>query len=536
MTESIGGYFASLKLVSDESSFKKGVAAIGGVRKELGQVIKFAAGLSVVKDLFGGWMAAVQRDELILSKTTGLNVRDLSAWTAAVGAAGVSAGAFTGALAGVETRIQRMKLGEVDTAMARSLGMLGIGFSGFAKADAGERTRLVMQQSLAMKDQGKAAQLVSDVLGDAGKEYFWYLKMTGANLQQQLAEGRALTFTNQRTKMDAMIFGAELRKTGGALKEMGGLFGSTFAKSLTPLVQNINHLIVANKGLIATDIVKFANMLGKEVQIVVGFFERWEPRVVNLVSRLGGFDRVVKDIAIGFAAWKMAQLGMGVINLIRGIGGIAGALKALTGIGLSPVLLAFTALYLIMQDLTSTDSVLRELGKYFVDLLPASTKKDFADLWNSFKESLPSIIDGLKQVAAFLAKVGASEVLNALQQVAGALATIDMVVTDLASGNLGDMFSKLPIGKLMTDVSHGNFGSIGKDLGSLALVKNNVASTVVRLIREGVSAGKGGMDIKITVATEDGLTVKAVTALQAQYNKARQLVQQTPGGPRMPGG
>ena len=440
----VGGYWASLKLISDENSFKKGIGSLKEVSKSIGTVVKWAAGLAVVKNVFSGWMALMQRDELILAQTTNLASTELSAWSMAVGAAGVSAGQFTGALASLDSRLQRMKLGEVDVGLARSLGMLGIGFTRFAGEDAAARTKEVLKQAMAMQDQRKAAQLVADVLGSAGQEYFWYLKVSGESLDKQLAEGRALTFTNEKTKRDAMIFSGELRKTGGAVKEIGALWGSEFARELTPMIRGINSLIVANKGLIRSEVIRFAHDAGVITRDLVGLIERFVPRVVSLVDKLGGLEGIVHKVALGFAAWKIAQIGVGVFNLIKGVGGLAGAFRAL-GTGVGPALIAFAALYLIIDDLTARKSVLKTLFEMFVNMLPPGVRDDFAGLWKSLKDSLPSIADAFNQIVGFVLQLTGSTLLAFLQGTADFLTSIDAVLRQISGEDIVKAWSDTSI-------------------------------------------------------------------------------------------
>lgn len=448
--ERVGGYFAELKLLTDEPAYKRGIAALKGVEHGLGQIVKWTAGLSIAKNVFSGWMALMQRDELILSKTTNLATGEVSAWSTAVGAAGVSAGQFTGALASLDSRLQRMKLGEVDVGLARALGMLGIGFGGFAKEDASARTRDVLMRASAMTDERKAAQLVADVLGTAGQEYFWYLKMSGENLDRQLMEARALTFTNAQTKKDAMIFGAELRKTGTALKEIGALFGSTFAREMTPVLKNINALIIANKGLIRTEVIKFAQDLGKAAREVVSWFERWVPRAIDLIGKLGGIEGIAHKVVIAFAAWQALHLVEGVLNLTKGIGGLMGILKAV-GVGAAPVLFAFTALYLILDDLAAWSrgggSVIAILASYFDKMLPKETKEDLAAFWKDMKTSIPAILKDLRPMVDLFKALTAQNILAGIRSIADNLtAVVDAIKTvvgfikGISTGDWGTFF------------------------------------------------------------------------------------------------
>ncbi len=460
MATNIGGYFASLKLLTDETSFKKGIGSLKQVVSGVGGLVKMVAGLSVVRSVFGGAMALMQRDELILAQRTNLATGELSAWSMAVGAAGVSAGQFTGALASLDSRLQRMKLGEVDVGLAKSLGMLGIGFGGFAQADAGKRTEQVLRQAMAMRDQRKAAQLVADVLGSAGQEYFWYLTASGASLDKQLAEGRALTFTNERTKMDALVFSAELRKTGGAMKEIGALWGSAFARQLTPMIQGINRLIASNRGLIRSEVIAFAKDAGRVIVEITGHIVKLIPQAIDLINRLGGLEAIVKRVAIGFAAWKVMQLVGGIANIVKGVGGLTGALKAM-GLSTGPVLLAFAGIYLIIQDLLSKDSVLKELFGQIVDMLPTETLDQFNAIWRNLKEIWgelgPIVVElagSIGQLVGMLLKIVLPPALKLIADMLSSMTASMREMLAMAAGKEPKVaFEASPAGELIGKVS-----------------------------------------------------------------------------------
>ena len=237
---SIGGFFFNLGIKQD-ASFKAGEDAL---KKFIGTATKVAA-LSSIKIA-----GAVENANLKLAKSIGLSGEDLKTWQIAANKAGVSASALTGSMANLENKMQRLKFGEIDEGLAKSLGMLGIGYDQFAGMNANERMSAVYKAAGAMKDQAMAAALVGDILGSAGREYYDWLAMSGRTLSQELAESKALNFTTQKTMEGAAAFNAEFNGLVETTKSLGLLISSKIGDKLTPVVKGTKEWVKNNRELI----------------------------------------------------------------------------------------------------------------------------------------------------------------------------------------------------------------------------------------------------------------------------------------------
>lgn len=252
---SIGGFFVTLGMKVDQS-FKAGEEAVS---KFLGTAGKASAAAVVLAKVAG----VVENSNLKLAKAIGISGEDLKAWQDTVSKAGVSAGAFTSSMSQLENKMQKLKLGEIDEGLAKNLGMLGIGYDQFANMDASSRVASVYNAARAMQDQGKAATLVGEVLGSAGREYYDWLALSGSTLSEELAQAKSLNFTTEESMKSAMAFNAEFNSLMNSTKSIGMLIGSKIGEKLTPVAKTVKEILRDNKEFIASGIIGVVDVLGK---------------------------------------------------------------------------------------------------------------------------------------------------------------------------------------------------------------------------------------------------------------------------------
>lgn len=205
MAESLGGFFLHLGVKTDNQSFNAGHQALQGFENAAKNVTK-ALGITTGSMFTMAKAAGVMESASIrTSRAIGISTAALDSWKISAGIAGTSASGLAAAMQQVENKMQRIKTGQVDMTMATNLARLNIGYSRFADMNADERMRSVFGAAGAMKDQRLAATLVGDTLGQSAREYYEYLQLSGKSLDRQLAEGRALNFTNEATKKQALI-------------------------------------------------------------------------------------------------------------------------------------------------------------------------------------------------------------------------------------------------------------------------------------------------------------------------------------------
>lgn len=339
----IGGFFVDVAANVNAQSFHKAEQSIQGVEKSIQKLLGFAKTAAPI--VMATAAGAVETANLKVAKAIGLSATKLDQWKTAASVAGVSAGALTSSMSQLEAKMQKLKIGQVDTNLARNLGLLGIQYGDFANMDADQRMRSIFSKANGMQDQKLAAQLVADTLGSGAREYYDYLKLSGKSLDQQLQEAKALNFTTDQTKRNAMLFNAEAKALGGAFKSISLLIGSEIGKQLTPIAQGLKNLIEENHDLIATGITGFIEKTAQVIRNIGSSFEKLNPLVSKMVAGFGGLDKVIIKVGVGFTALKLTQMTGNIMHLVSGLNLLKGGLSGLaSGI-------VKGGLFLVLEDL-----------------------------------------------------------------------------------------------------------------------------------------------------------------------------------------
>lgn len=403
-TSSIGDFFVSLGLKTDKDAFDKGVKSIDNISNSLDRLVSGVKNAAPV--IAAALAGSFETAELKTAQAIGISTEALDSWKVAAGMAGTNADALTSSMASLESKMQGLKLGQVDQGLATNLAYLGIGYQQFADMNATQRMSSVFSAAQAMKDQGKAALLVSNILGSAGQDYYQYLQLSGKSLSSQLEMGRSMTFTTSESKRHAMEFNSELQAVIGAGKSIGMLFGSEVGAALTPTVRKIREWIGANNELIATGITGFVGTLGDLFNRFVGFIGKGYPIVKDLVDRFGGLDKIIVRLGIGLASLKIVQFAASLASIASLVSPLGLVVAGLSLTSLSGTLLdekTWKSLKTIKTDtidplkkamgdlvktLTNSDSVEAGINKM------SSVLKQFAsDVVYGVTGSLESLID-----------------------------------------------------------------------------------------------------------------------------------------------
>ena len=405
-----GGFGIRLGLNTDKNSFQEGIKQIDSTQNaviKLVGTIKNAAPL-----LIAGTAGVVETAELKASKAIGIASNELASWKASAAAAGTSASSLVSEMTSLEQKMQGLKLGRVDTGLAQNLGFLNIGYGDFANMDATQRIKVVFEKAEGMEDQQKAALLIQNILGSASADYYRYLQLSGKSLDSQLIAAQKLVFTNDDSKKKAMLFNAEIKKFGGAVKEMTMLYGSELGGALTPLVGHINDIIGANREMIASGILGFVNKTAAGIRWIVDKVQTIEPVISGVIDKLGGLDKVIVGVALGFTGLKIAKIVAGFAQLAASAHLLQFALLGFVGVSI------------------------------FKNLTPEQLDK-LKEGFNGLKESFKNFSERMSGVKT-----------DGLQNIVSILEALMKVVSDLLSANWDDL------GEHITDVFKG-----AEDLG-----------------------------------------------------------------------
>lgn len=432
MSQSSGGFFYSVKAVVDKASFESG-------RQELAKLEqsgkRLVAGFTAVgAALVGAAKIAgnVAQSELKAARSIGVSTDALSKWKTAANIAGASANGLIGAMAGIENKMQHLKTGSVDMNLAKNLGLMGIGYGDFADMDAEDRMKAVFSRADSMDDQKLAATLVGDILGQAGREYYDSLKLSGKTLEQQLKEAQSLNFMTEKNRKEAAIFAGEFNAVKEAGKSIAQLIGSDIAAQLTPLARKIKTYLMTNRDAIRRGITGLAKGAGSVFNTIAGAIGKVAPFVEKLIDRFGGLDKVIIKLGVGFGAMKLMKFAGGLRSMISGLN----LLKLALG-GLSRGLIA-GGLFLVLEDLMVYFMGGKSLiGKILPKIKEFSKNLGIDDkltaAMENFKKAITSeaFQDGMKAVSDFLKFIGG----NAIQAAVDGISSLAEALNALFSGN-----------------------------------------------------------------------------------------------------
>lgn len=436
---SIGGFFVSLGMNIDKSSFDAAEQALKGFENTTARITR-ALGVST-GSLFAMAKAAgaMETAEQKAARAIGVGATKLTEWKVAAGIAGTSGAALIGTMTQLENKMQRLKLGQVDQNLAKNLGFLGLNYSDFSKMNSDQRMRAVFNKADGMEDQQKAALLIQETLGSGAREFYDYLKLSGKSLDQQLAEGRALNFTTEKSKKEAMLFNQEINAVAQGAKSIATFMGSNIAAKLTPAATRIKEILASNRELIQSGIIGFTDRLGIAVNGVIGFMGKISPVISGLIDRFGGLDKIIVKIGIGVAAGKLAKVAGGVLQVVSSVGLLKTALA-----GIASGVLA-GGLFLVLEDLAVYFTGGNSLIGYIIDHLDELKEKfnikidasGFKDLGDAIGKLIKSFT-GSEDVKTGLARIGEGITgigLDSLSRTVKLLSTLAKIIGDLISLN-----------------------------------------------------------------------------------------------------
>lgn len=428
MSQSSGGFFYSVKAVVDKASFESG-------RQELAKLAQSGKRLSAGFTAAGAALVGaakiagnVAQAELKAARSIGVSTDALSKWKTAANIAGASANGLIGAMAGIENKMQHLKTGTVDMNLAKNLGLMGIGYGDFADMDAEGRMKAVFSRADSMNDQKLAATLVGDILGQAGREYYDSLKLSGKTLEQQLKEAQSLNFMTEKNRKEAAAFASEFNAVKEAGKSIAQLIGSDIAAELTPLARKIKTYLITNRDAIVRGITGLAKGVGSVFNAVAGAVGKVAPIVEKLINKFGGLDKVIVKLGVGFGTMKLMQFAGSLKSMISGLN----LLKlALGGIGKG---LMAGGIFLLLDDLmyyfAGGESL---IGSVIPKIKEFAKELGFNDI------DLSNLVQGLKDVGAELVKLSGSSLKMAIQL----FSDLALIFKSLISGDMDKLSENL---------------------------------------------------------------------------------------------
>jgi hypothetical protein len=445
------GFLYDVRAVVDKASFSEGIAQVQKLGESSKKVILGIAGIATALIATATASAEVANSEMKMARAIGMGSDALATFKTSASIAGVSANGLIGSLSAIETKMQHLKTGEIDSGMAKNLAMLGIGYGEFAQMDSNQRMSAVFDKASKMDDQRLASQMISDVLGSAGREYYDNLKLAGKSLSQQLAESRQLNYMSESSRKKAVIFGMEIRAVKESGKSILQLFGSELAGAITPTIRKAKQFLISNREQIRKGIAGFAQNVGAVFNAIAGGIEKAMPFVSGLIDKFGGLDKVIVKVGTGFGLLKLAKVAGGIKSIVKGVSGLKLALGGLAGMGLGmigeDVISHFMGGNSFIFDflIPKIKEIYKELGDMGISLNVDGIKdliKSLKDCWDNSEELRKTLLQ-ISKIS--LEGVMASFVLTLNDSVL-ALKTLADALSKIVKGDFSGAFETLKEG------------------------------------------------------------------------------------------
>jgi hypothetical protein len=383
------GFFYSVKAIVDKASFEQGRAELAKLEQTSKKLIVGIAGAATALTGMATIAGNVAQQEMKVAHSVGMSTTALASWKTACNIAGASANGLISALGSLEIKMQHLKTGQVDTGLAKNLGMLGIGYGDFAEMDSESRMRAVFNSAGQMEDQRLAAVLIGDTLGPAAKEYYESLKLSGKSLEQQLREAKQLNFVSEQNRKEAAIFASEFNSVKEAGKSITMLIGSEIGSALTPTVRKLKNYLIENKNAIVKGITGVVSQVSGVFKGITGAIEKVVPYVQGLIDKFGGLDQVIVKVGIGFAAIKLTQFAGGIAGIISSVNLLKAALSGIgKGLLVGGIFAVLQSLLYFFDGKDNTHSILEVIIPKIKEL---SKAMGFDESFENFKNSLKSL-------------------------------------------------------------------------------------------------------------------------------------------------
>lgn len=265
--QNVGGFFASLKLVTDDNSIQQGLAKFGKIPGSLKGIalgaLGVAAGMVALEVKTASSIAKLDAQ----ARALGMGARVLDNWKTAIDLAGGEGEGFVGTLNKMNNAFQNLKIGDVDESFIKNLGLMGINFNQLMGMDNDKRVRTVFKAAEGMKDEGKRNALLNQFGGQDLVTTFYQM------IAKYGSFGAGYNQADERNPKTEKNYQSEIavdkanREIGVSLKNELDLVGIEIGQALLPNLKDFSGWLVAHK----QDLADFATAIGNATTAIIKF-------------------------------------------------------------------------------------------------------------------------------------------------------------------------------------------------------------------------------------------------------------------------
>lgn len=243
----------NLILKQDRQSFENGARSLDKVSNNISRMIGVARNAAAALGVLAAVSSAGEAKELKLANALGVSSKRLDEFKVAAKIAGTNADGLVQSMASLDQAMTDYAFGKSNPGLEKALGILStrsgmsMNIENLRSMDAADRVEYVLKAAQMLANKKEAASLVNDILGGAGKDFYWALDAGGKSIESALANARSVLFTDESSKQKAFGFTTELNETLQIMKQIGSYAGSNIGGSLTPFLQSLNELLKDGK-------------------------------------------------------------------------------------------------------------------------------------------------------------------------------------------------------------------------------------------------------------------------------------------------
>ena len=287
--EKVAGFFASLKLLTDSTSFKRGLKAIKNVEKglkSLSQVAKKAFAVGGGITAFTGLISILENKNYNTALSLGMTVKELKKFKYAAELANISGSSFIESLKGIRQSTLNLTKGELNLQQAIGLEGLGVGAGRLFEKDLGETIKIVFNAaSKSKKDDLEIIKNIQMVLGEPGEMLYLNLKKSKKTLSELLTYAEKLQFSTNAESEDLKELHRNMRIMKIVMMELQPVFGAGFARGILP---NVDWSGIADDPKKKAEMASRVGNFGEKIGKLVGMLVEKLPDILNLTLKVLG--------------------------------------------------------------------------------------------------------------------------------------------------------------------------------------------------------------------------------------------------------
>lgn len=263
----VGGFFASLKLVTDDQSFQKGIGTLEKFPTKLKNIAVGALGVGAGMVAMATTTASALAKLDATATTLGMSARSLDNWKGAVSRAGGDADSFVDSLVQMNEAFRNLKIGEVREDFIKATGMSGANFSSMMQMNNEQRLRTIWGALEKVADPAKQQALVARIFGSGGVDLFSRIKNQGTSLGTLYAQASAQNPLTDKDYQSAIESDKKQREIAQQLGKDFENIGIKISQGLLPALDKFSKWLSTNQD----NLDKFATAVGDATKVVVGF-------------------------------------------------------------------------------------------------------------------------------------------------------------------------------------------------------------------------------------------------------------------------